>query len=219
MARRQTNIQQENPMRLSTPSSPPGMARLLWTLALALPLSAPAHTGVDAHAHAGFLTGFPHPFTGLDHLAAMLSVGLWSALTARRASVDLLWGPLGFAFMLLFGTALGLGGVSGPSVEPMIAASLLVTGLLVVTRWRVPGVAAAALVGVFAVFHGLAHGYELAGSSNALATLAGMLSATLALHATGLRLGWALRHRSVWTARVTGAAVAAFGVTLLAQLA
>ena len=101
----------------------------------------------------------------------------------------------------------------------MIATSLLVTGLLVVTRWHVPGVAAALLVGVFALFHGLAHGYELAGSANAWATLTGMLTATVLLHASGLGLGWALRRASIWVPRVAGAGVAAFGVTLLAQLA
>jgi urease accessory protein len=219
MAPRLTNIEQENSMRLSNPSSSTGLACWLGLLALALPLSAAAHTGVDAHSHAGFLTGFFHPFSGMDHLAAMLSVGLWSALTARRAGADLAWGPLGFALMLLVGAALGLGGVCVPAVEPMIAASLLVTGMLVLTRWRVTGLAAAALVGVFALFHGLAHGTELAGNSDAWATLAGMLTATLALHVTGLAMGWALRQRSVWTARIAGAAVAVFGVTLLAQLA
>ncbi|HEY3046581.1 MAG TPA: HupE/UreJ family protein [Polaromonas sp.] len=195
------------------------LPRLLLALALSVPLAAAAHTGVEGHAHPGFLTGFFHPLTGLDHLAAMVSVGLWSALAARRAGPELLWGPLGFAFMLLAGAVMGLQGVEIPAVEPMIAASLLVTGLLVTTRWHVPGVAAALLVGVFALFHGLAHGYELAGSANTWATLAGMLTATVLLHATGLGLGWALRRANTWIPRVAGAGVAAFGVALLAQLA
>jgi len=195
------------------------LPRLLIALASTVPLAAAAHTGVEGHAHPGFLSGFFHPLTGLDHLAAMVSVGLWSALAARRAGPELLWGPLGFAFMLLAGAVLGLQGVEIPAVEPMIAASLLVTGLLVVTRWQVPGVAAALLVGVFALFHGLAHGYELAGSANTWTTLAGMLTATVLLHATGLGLGWVLRRASAWVPRVAGAGVAAFGVALLAQLA
>ncbi|UUZ64731.1 HupE/UreJ family protein [Polaromonas sp. P1-6] len=195
------------------------LPRLLLAFVSALPLAAAAHTGVDGHSHLSFMTGFLHPLTGLDHLAAMVSVGLWSALAARRAGPELLWGPLGFAGMLLAGALLGLQGVEIPAVEPMIAASLLVTGLLVITRWRVPGLAAALLVGAFALFHGLAHGYELAGSANAWSTLVGMLTATVLLHATGLGLGWALRRTSTWIPRMAGAVVALFGATLLAQLA
>ncbi|MES2362867.1 MAG: HupE/UreJ family protein [Pseudomonadota bacterium] len=195
------------------------LLKLLLAVAAVLPLAATAHTGVDGHAHPGFMSGFAHPFTGFDHLAVMLSVGLWSALAARRAGPGMLWGPLGFAAMLLVGAMLGLQGLQLPAVEPMIAASLLVTGLLVITRWRIPGMAAALLVGVFALFHGRAHGYELAGSADAVATLAGMLTATVLLHAAGLVMGWALRRANVWLPRLAGAGVAAFGVTLLAQLA
>lgn len=195
------------------------LPRLLLALVSALPLAAAAHTGVDGHAHLGFLTGFLHPLTGLDHLAAMVAVGLWSALAARRAGPELVWGPLGFAGMLLAGAVLGLLGVAMPAVEPMIAASLLLTGLLVITRWRIPGLAAALLVGVFALFHGLAHGYELASGPSAVPTLAGMLTATVLLHAAGLGLGWALRSANTWIPRAAGAGVALFGVSLLAQLA
>ena len=195
------------------------LARFLLISAAAMPLATLAHTGADAGSHHGFLTGFMHPLTGLDHLAAMLAVGLWSALVARRAWPDLLWAPAGFAAMLLVGAVLGLQGVVLPAVEPMIAASLLITGLLVVSRLRVPGLVAALGVGVFAVFHGVAHGYELAGSASAWWTLAGMLTATVLLHSAGLAAGWALRHRHVWLARAAGAGVAAFGGALLAQMA
>ncbi len=189
----------------------------------ALPLAASAHIGVDgaAHDHAGFLQGFVHPFTGLDHLAAMVAVGLWSALIARGTR-DLLWAPLGFAAMLLAGALAGLAGLQIPAVEPMIAASLLVIGLLVVTRLRLPGPAAAAVVGVFAVFHGAAHGYELAsdsGAAAAIAAIAGMVLATALLHAAGIAAGWTLRQRGAWLPRIAGAAVALFGATLLAQIA
>ncbi len=197
---------------------------LILIAAGALPIWAGAHpgheTGDVALSHASaFLDGFLHPLTGLDHLAAMVAVGLWSALAARRAWPDLLWAPLGFAAMLLAGAFLGLQGMQVPAVEPMIAASLLVTGLLVLTRWRVPGIAAAAGVGVFAVFHGLAHGYELAGDANALPVVAGMLAATLLLHAAGVAAGWALRGASVWLPRLAGAGVAVFGLALLVRAA
>ena len=195
------------------------LARFLLISAAAMPLAVLAHTGVDAGMHHGFVTGFMHPLTGLDHLAAMLAVGLWSALVARRAWPDLLWAPAGFAAMLLVGALVGLQGLEVPGVEPMIAASLLVMGLLVATRLRVPGPVAALLVGAFAAFHGLAHGYELAGEPGAAITLAGMLSATVLLHGAGIGLGWALRHAPRWTPQVTGGAVALLGLAMLTRLA
>ena len=185
----------------------------------ALPLAASAHTGADAGLHHGLAAGFLHPLTGPDHLAAMVAVGLWSALSARRAWPDLLWAPLGFASMLLAGAMLGLAGVRVPAVEPMIAASLLVLGLLVFTQRRLPGLGAAALVGVFAVFHGVAHGQELAGESGAALTLAGMLVATVLLNTAGIAMGWALRRGRRWMPRVAGAVVAIFGTALLGGLA
>lgn len=191
---------------------------LVFTAFSAFSTWAAAHTGVDSHHPASFLSGFAHPLFGLDHLAAMVAVGVWSALAARRAGPELLWGPLGFAALLLVGAALGWQGVALPAVEPMIAASLLVIGLLVVSRQQLPGVAAAALVGAFAVFHGVAHGLELAGHPSAIQTLAGMLAATALLHLTGLGLGWALRHANVWLGRAAGAGVALFGSALLLQL-
>jgi urease accessory protein len=195
------------------------LARFLLISAAAMPLATLAHTGADAGSHHGFLTGFMHPLTGLDHLAAMLAVGLWSALVARRAWPDLLWAPVGFAAMLLVGALAGLQGLEVPGVEPMIAASLLVMGLLVATRLRVPGPVAALLVGAFAAFHGLAHGYELAGEPGAALTLVGMLSATVLLHGAGIGLGWALRHAPRWTPQVTGGAVALLGLSMLTRLA
>ncbi|MGJ7484833.1 HupE/UreJ family protein [Variovorax sp. LT2P21] len=207
-------------MRLTRSS----FAALLPSLAAAalgaLPLLASAHVGADGAAHhdIGFAQGFLHPFTGMDHLAAMVAVGLWSALIAR-SDRDVLWAPVGFAAMLLAGALVGLAGVQVPAVEPMIAASLLVIGLLVVTRLRLPGPAAAALVGVFAVFHGVAHGHELASGHGAPLAIAGMVLATALLHAGGIAIGWALRQRTVWLPRVAGAAVALFGAALLAPLA
>ena len=194
--------------------------RLAAGLLLALPALAMAHTGNDAGLHheahdaAGALAaGFAHPFTGLDHLAAMVALGVWSAMTARRAWIA----PLAFAGTLLMGALLGLAGVTLPAVEPMIAASLLVLGLLVATRIRLPAAAAAALVGLFAVFHGVAHGHELAREDGAALTLAGMVGATVLLHAAGIAAGWALRHANAWLPRMAGAAVLGLGATLLAQ--
>ena len=166
--------------------------------------SAFAHTGADAVSHHGFVTGFLHPLTGLDHLAAMLAVGVWSATTTRR-----LWrAPLAFAALLFVGAVLAQAGLALPATEPMIAASMLVLGLLLAAQVRLPEVAGAALVGAFALFHGAAHGLELAGS----AALVGMVLGTAALHATGIALGLGFRRLSVWMPRAAGAAVALMGL-------
>lgn len=190
----------------------------LFVASCALSTWATAHTGVDSHAHQSFFTGFMHPLLGFDHLAAMLAVGMWSGLTAGRAGRALLWSPLAFVNLLLVGTVLGMRGIALPVIEPMIAASLLVMGLLVMSRWRLPGLAAATLVGGFAVFHGQAHGLELAGSASAFQVLAGMLTATVLLHMAGLGMGWAMRGINIWVARAAGLGVAGFGSFLLLQL-
>ncbi|MEX1167418.1 MAG: HupE/UreJ family protein [Hydrogenophaga sp.] len=169
-------------------------------------LSAFAHVGADAGSHHGFATGFMHPLTGLDHLAAMLAVGVWSALTARR-----IWAaPLAFASLLLAGALLAQAGLNFPAVEPMIAASMVVIGLLLAAQKKLPEAAGAALVGGFALFHGAAHGQELAGAG----ALLGMVVGTALMHAAGLGLGLALRGRSAGLARVAGTGVGLLGVVM-----
>jgi urease accessory protein len=188
--------------------------RMLPWVVMLLPALALAHTGADAGTHHdGFLGGLLHPFTGLDHLAAMLAVGMWSALAVRPVWVA----PLAFVVTLAAGAATGFARFAVPAVEPMIAASLLVIGLLVATRQGLPVVAAAALVALFAFFHGAAHGNELGGSGQWLA-LAGMLFATAALHLAGVALGHLVLARQVWVQRAAGAAVAVLGTVLLVQM-
>ncbi len=192
---------------------------LLFITAGALSTAASAHTGADLHSHGSLMTGLLHPLGGMDHLLAMLAVGIWSAVTARRAGPAVLWGPLAFANMLVLGALLGLQGLGSAVVEPMVAASVLALGLLVLTRQGMNTAASMVLVGGFAVFHGLAHGAELAATGDAVAAIAGMFMTTLALHLAGVGLGWTLRASPVWATRATGAAVAASGVALLLQLA
>lgn len=197
-------------MRASSLSS-----RAVGLLGLVLPIWAQAHVGADAGAHHGlsFVDGLLHPFTGLDHLAAMLAVGAWSALVMRGRQV---WtAPLAFAATLLMGAWLGAAGVVLPAVEPMIAASLLVLGLLVATRRALAPAVGGALVAGFALFHGVAHGTELAASASMAAALAGMVLGTVALHLAGVSLGRLLQSRSVWLTRVAGAGIAVLGMTLL----
>ena len=186
--------------------------------AYALSTYAAAHPGHEVDAHGiSFMDGLLHPLTGLDHLAAMLAVGLWSALSATSARR--IWlAPVAFAGMLLVGALLGLNGLELPAVEPMIAASLLVMGLLVATRAKLPLAVTAGVVGVFAVFHGIAHGTELAGGGNGFAPLLGMLVATIALHLAGVGIGLALRAHSVWWPRVVGGLTALLGGAFLLHL-
>jgi len=196
-----------------------------WAIGLLTASAAHAHVGADGglgHSHSAmssFMAGAAHPLAGLDHLAAMVSVGLWSALSlggqvsssggARR----LLSAPLAFAATLLIGALMALQGITIPGIEPMIAVSLLTMGLLGATRTTLPTGIGAVLVAGFAVFHGLAHGQELGG--HALAALGGMVLSTVALHTVGMGAGLLLRRRSRWVPRVAGAGVAALGIGLL----
>ncbi len=158
---------------------------LLLTLLAAAP--AMAHTDGSAHSHlASFWAGAVHPWTGPDHLAAMLAVGVWSALALKAP-----WrAPLAFAASLLAGAVLAMStGWALPAVEAGITVSLAVLGLLVALRTAMPPAAGAATAAILAFSHGAAHGLELAGA----AALAGMVASTLVLHGLGLAMGWRLR--------------------------
>lgn len=178
-----------------------------------------AHPGHDAATvGASLWAGLAHPFTGADHLLAMAAVGVWSALVARSAA-DTLRLPLVFVALMLAGAALGLAGMALPAVEPMIAVSLLVVGLMLALRTRLPAWAGTLLVGGFAVFHGYAHGAELPATAAALpavlAYVGGFAVATMALHLLGIGAGTLLRRHAGWLARVAGAGVALYGAGLL----
>ncbi|RZT42651.1 HupE/UreJ family protein [Cupriavidus agavae] len=204
-------------------------ARLLAGATLSLTaVSAFAHPGHDgATVGASLFAGLAHPFTGADHLLAMAAVGVWSALAASpkgsfdagASRLDLLRLPFAFVAMMLIGAALGLAGVALPAVEPMIAASLLVIGLLVAVRARLPAMAGMAIVGGFALFHGYAHGAELPATAAAmpavLAYVGGFAVSTMALHVMGIGAGAFLRRHAGWIARVAGAGVALYGAGLL----
>ncbi len=178
---------------------------------LLVPTFAHAHVGVGP-TH-GFLPGVAHPFSGLDHLCAMMAVGLWAAQRGGRA----LWAiPLSFLSVMVLGAALGMAGVSIPFVEQGIIASVLLLGVLVAASVRLPVVASAILVGLFALFHGHAHGTEMPVTASGFAYGAGFLAATTLLHAAGLGLGMTLQRvaSSTWV-RALGGAVACCGLYLI----
>jgi len=170
--------------------------------AIGLALFAP----LAAFGHPADAAGFVHPFTGLDHLLAMLAVGLWAAQLGGRW----IWAvPLAFVGSMALGGALGFAGVKLPLVEPTIAASVLVLGLLVALRVRLRW-SGLAVVGAFAVFHGIAHAAEMPAEASTLFYAVGFVLATALLHAAGVALGMLPR------ARWAGVPVALAGLWLLA---
>ncbi len=178
---------------------------------LATPLPAFAH--LNPAEHGSLLAGVSHPLTGLDHIVVMLLVGIWAATFKGVARFAI---PAAFVVMMLAGFGLAMAGVSLPFVEPAIVASLVAVGLLVALAVRVPAAAAAAIVGVFAVFHGHAHGSEL-GAAGALSYACGFALATAALHGAGLWLGAvAVRHAQPMAIRGAGLLAAATGLVLFA---
>ena len=179
----------------------------LFATALALsPTLAHAHPG---HAAVDFAGGFAHPLLGPDHLLAMLAVGLWAAQLGGRARWFV---PAAFVSVMTLGAALGMTGAHLPLVEQGIIASVLVLGVLIAAAARLPLAASVALVGVFALFHGFAHGAEMPASANGL----GFVLATAALHAVGLALGaTAGKFARIEWVRFAGAAMAVTAVFLI----
>lgn len=158
-------------------------ASLLGALALALP--AAAHAGADGFG-GGFLSGFMHPLSGWDHIAAMVAVGIWGAFLGRPAIWVL---PVTFPLVMAFGGALGVMGVPIPFIEPGIAASSIVIGLAILAAWRAPLWVAAPIVAVFAIFHGHAHGTELPDAASPIGFAIGFVLATGLLHLAGIAFG------------------------------
>jgi urease accessory protein len=157
----------------------------------------------------GFLTGFRHPISGLDHVLAMVAVGLWGAQLGAPAIWVL---PVAFPMVMAFGGMLGLMGVPLPGTEYGIALSAILLGAVVLFEVRPPLGIAAALVGVFAIFHGHAHGTELPPGQSALLYSMGFVIATGCLHALGIGIGTV--HRWSWgqkVLRVAGGLVAVGG--------
>jgi urease accessory protein len=157
-------------------------------LAAIWPLVAWGH--VESGQAGGFLSGLSHPVSGLDHVIAMVAVGLWGAQLGMPA----LWVlPVAFPMMMAFGGMLGLIGTPLPGVEIGIALSAVVLGALVLGQVRLPLIAAVGVVALFAVFHGHAHGTELETGQNAMLYSLGFVIATGMLHAVGITIG--LIHR------------------------
>ncbi len=187
------------------------MNRLLLTLAAITLAASPAAAHLAPSEHGSFLAGASHPFFGLDHVLAMLAVGLWAAMLGGRALALV---PAAFVGTMVIGFGLAMAGVGLPLVEPAILASVVVLGLIVAMSVRLPTAAGAALVGAVALFHGHAHGGEL-GAAAALPYLAGFAISTALLHGGGLSLGLlASGVTGRLATRVAGGITAALGLGL-----
>ncbi len=178
---------------------------------------AEAHTGIGSTS--GFMNGFLHPVGGIDHILAMVMVGVFAAQLGGRA----IWlVPASFVTVMAFGGALGVAGITVPFVELGIGLSVVVLGAVVALRLHPAVPVAMGLVGFFAVFHGYAHGAEMPESAAGLAYGLGFMAATALLHAAGLGFGLAITgkgSRFSETLVRSGAAVVAFvGVGLVAGL-
>jgi urease accessory protein len=171
-------------MQLLKNSKPGGSLAILFLAVAFWPVLAWAH--VESGEAGGFLSGMSHPVSGLDHVVAMIAVGLWGAQLGMPAIWVL---PVAFPMMMAAGGMLGLVGMPLPGVEIGIALSAVVLGALVLGRVRLPLAAAVVIVGFFAVFHGHAHGTELPAGQNALLYSLGFVIATGLLHAVGITIG------------------------------
>lgn len=189
----------------------------LATLAVLIPTVAWGHTGTGDGT--SFMSGFKHPIGGLDHVLAMVAVGMFAANLGGRA----LWAvPLSFVLAMAGGFALGTAGVAIPYVETGIALSVVVIGLAVALRLSLPVFLAMLLVGVFAIFHGHAHGTELPADASGVSYAAGFMIATSLLHIAGILLGIGVNRIGAvyWarTAQVGGAAISLAGIAILTKI-
>jgi len=186
------------------------VARLMMLFCTLLLYAQAAQAHVNKGEAVSFLSGLKHPISGLDHVVAMIAVGLWGAQLGAPAVWVL---PVAFPMVMAMGGMLGLLGVPLPGMEIGIAASAILLGAAVMMELRPPLALAAGLVGFFAIFHGYAHGSELPAGESGLLYSIGFVMATGCLHATGISIG--LVHRWSWgqhALRVVGAAIALAGI-------
>lgn len=182
-------------------------------LFVAVTVAAHAHPGHDGHELTwDFSTGLAHPFTGWDHILAMVAVGWWAAQLGGRARWLL---PASFVALMSVGAAVGRYGATVPGVEQAIAASVLVLGLLVARATRLPVALAIVVTGAFAVFHGLAHGAEGRIEGTGTMALLGFALATTVLHGVGLAMGLTAKRTTAAVTTITGSAIALCGAFML----
>jgi urease accessory protein len=190
------------------------ISRSLWISAVFL-----LFTGVAAQAHIlpndvhGFGSGFAHPLHGLDHILAMVAVGLWAGQMGGRARRLV---PASFVLVMALGGALAMAGLHVPYTEEGILLSVLVLGILIAVAARFPLSASMAIVGSFAFFHGHSHGMEMPANAVGYLYGAGFALATVLLHASGMGMANAVHNVKLPVVRWAGAAIAVAGICLWA---
>ncbi|KZS50895.1 MULTISPECIES: HupE/UreJ family protein [Rhizobium] len=190
---------------------------LLALAAAALPAAAYAHPAIGEAA--GFSHGFAHPISGLDHVLAMVMVGVFAFQLGGRATWLV---PTTFVLVMAVGGVLGATGVNIPFVETGIALSVVVLGAIVALNVKAPLAATLGIIGLFAIFHGHAHGAEMPENAAGAAYAAGFMIATALLHAAGLTLGYLIgragERQGLFVTRTAGGIAAISGVGILAGL-
>jgi urease accessory protein len=183
----------------------------LTALATLLPVAAYAHPGHDV---TGFTAGFEHPLSGLDHILAMVAVGIWAGQVGGRY----IWqAPLAFLTLMALGGIAGIQGLGLPMVELGIAGSIIVFGAMIALSVRPVAWIGMAVTGVFAVFHGYAHGAEMHPDASALTYGIGFMVATAILHGVGIGVALSLKRINLTAVeRAWGAAIAVAGVVIAA---
>ena len=175
--------------------------------------SAPAYAHEEAGAAGGIAAGFSHPFLGADHMLAMIAVGIWGAFLGKPLLVIL---PMVFPVMMTVGAALAMAAIPFPPVELGIAISVIALGVLILTAARAAPILACAVVAIFALFHGYAHGTELPATADPVGYSVGFVLATGLLHLGGIALGMLKNLRfGELGLRAAGAATAAAGTLFL----
>ncbi|MBY5813951.1 HupE/UreJ family protein [Rhizobium leguminosarum] len=189
---------------------------LLALAAVALPAVASAHPAIGEAA--GFSHGFAHPISGLDHILAMVMVGVFAFQLGGRATWLV---PTSFVLVMALGGALGIAGINVPFVETGIALSVVVLGAIVALHVKAPLAAALGIIGLFAVFHGHAHGAEMPENA-AAAGYAGFMVASALLHVAGLALGYLIgragERQGLFVTRTAGGIATIAGVGILTGL-
>lgn len=190
--------------------------RLLVTLVVLIGISIPAFAHIPEEGLVGgFAQGYVHPLFGWDHVAAMIAVGIWGALLGGRAVWIL---PVVFPFIMVIGGIMGMVGVPLPEISILygIALSSIIIGLAIVLRWTPPLILTAIIVGLFAVFHGFAHGQNMPSASSPISYGIGFVLGSGTLHLIGIIFGMLDRYSwGLTLLRIGGAIIALTGFAVL----
>ena len=182
-----------------------------------LMISSPAFAHISEEGlKGGFISGYIHPLLGWDHVAAMVAVGIWGAFLGRRAIWVL---PIVFPFIMVIGGILGMLGVPVPFIVPGIALSSIIIGLAIAFKWQAPLSIASIIVGLFAIYHGYAHGQNLPAASNPIAFALGFVLGSGTLHFIGILFSLLDRYKwGIKALQLGGVIIALVGLAVLTGL-